>query len=267
MSFQRVITIWSASQDKVTGNKNDGITVRKGGQVIKFDIRVETPKEVLWCAYIMRPEPDGKIAAGVSNGNPAKQTFSSMQERLPPTIKMNIERAHAIWGHFGEDIIKWTAAALNMLIMRGMLKSCKPCAIAKAKQKNLNNKSEGAKADRFNGWVYHDIVSVKESNEDKKLGCKKVWHIFAEETVNFKQGIFFVSNSEPSSDMCAFMQHKKARGHPVAIIWQDNAGKNKQLITLAHSKDWKHGTTFENTARKTPQKKSYAELVVVVIAT
>jgi hypothetical protein len=37
---------------KMTGNKKDGITVEKGTQVIKFDIRVKTPKGVLWCAYI-----------------------------------------------------------------------------------------------------------------------------------------------------------------------------------------------------------------------
>ena len=37
---------------KVTGNKKDGITVEKGTRVIKFDIRVETPKGLLWCAYI-----------------------------------------------------------------------------------------------------------------------------------------------------------------------------------------------------------------------
>jgi hypothetical protein len=31
----------------VKANKKDGITVQKGGPVIKFDIRVETPKRVL----------------------------------------------------------------------------------------------------------------------------------------------------------------------------------------------------------------------------
>jgi hypothetical protein len=38
-----------------------------------------------------------------------------------------------------------------MLITKGALKTCKSCAIAKAKQKNLNSESEGAKADKFNG--------------------------------------------------------------------------------------------------------------------
>jgi hypothetical protein len=38
----------------VKANKKDGITAQKGGQVIKFDIRVQMPKGVLWCANIKR---------------------------------------------------------------------------------------------------------------------------------------------------------------------------------------------------------------------
>jgi len=41
---------------KVVGTKKDGLSVEKRGRVIKFDIRVKTPKGVLWCAYIQRPE-------------------------------------------------------------------------------------------------------------------------------------------------------------------------------------------------------------------
>jgi hypothetical protein len=67
--------------------------------------------------------------------------------------------------------------------------------------------------------------------------------------------------------MCAFMQQEKACGHPIKIIRQDNAGKNKKLVTLAHLQDWKLKTIFENTACKTPQQDSYAELAFMVIAT
>ena len=107
---------------------------------------------------------------------------------------------------------------------------------------------------------------MKESNEDKKLGCKTVWHITAKETGNFKRSTFFVYKSGMPNNMCAFMQQEKVHGHPIEIICQDNAGKNKKIITLAHSKDWKHDTVFENTACKTPQQNSYAELVFTVIA-
>jgi hypothetical protein len=144
---------------KVTGNKKDGLSVKKGRQVIKFDIRVETPKGVLWCAYIQRPESEGEVAAGMSEDK-SDQPNESMQE-LVPAIKMNIERAHAILGHASKGATRRTAAALGMLITRGTLKTCESCAIAKAKQKNMNNESEGEKADN---------ATVKESVNDKSLG-------------------------------------------------------------------------------------------------
>jgi len=93
-----------------------------------------------------------------------------------------------------------------------------------------------------------------------------VWHITAEETVNFKRSKFFVAKSDMPKDMCVFMQQEKSRGHPILIIRQDNASENKKLVMLAHSKEWKLETIFENTARKTPQQNSCAELAFTVIA-
>jgi hypothetical protein len=85
---------------------------------------------------------------------------------------MNIERAHVILGHLNEDTTQKTAAALNMQITREALKICEPCAVAKARQMNVNSKSKGSKAEKFNGRVYHNIVIMKECNDDKKLGRK-----------------------------------------------------------------------------------------------
>jgi hypothetical protein len=122
---------------------------------------------------------------------------------------------------------------------------------------NVNSKSKGNKAEKFNGHVYHDIIAIaKESDNDKKLGRKCVWHIIAEEMVNFKTSKFFVSKSKTSKYMCEYMVSENVQGHPIAIIRQDNAGENKKIVTLAHLKDWKHETIFENAARTTPQQKS-----------
>jgi hypothetical protein len=156
---------------------------------------------------------------------------------LKSAIKMNFERVHAILGHSNEDTTQKTAAALNMQITRGSLKMCKPCAVAKARQMNVNNKSKGSKAEKFNGHVYHDIAIVNKSNNDKKLGRKSVWHVIAEERVNFKTSKFFLSKSKMPKYMCEYMKSEKVQGHPIAIIRQDNAGKNKNLVTLAYSKD------------------------------
>jgi hypothetical protein len=76
--------------------------------------------------------------------------------------------------------------------------------------------------------VYHDITIVEESNNDKKLGCKSVWHVIAEERVNFKTSKFFVSKSKMPIYMCEYMESEKVQGHLIAIIRQDNAGENKK---------------------------------------
>ncbi len=61
------------------------------------------------------------------------------------------------------------------------------------------------------------------------------------------------------------MHSEMKRGHPILIICQDNAGENKKLIAMAHSKEWKLNTAFENTARKTPQQNSKEETGFTVV--
>ncbi len=81
-----------------------------------------------------------------SDNQPAKS-----KKGLKSAIKMDIKRAHAILGHSNEYTTHKTVAALNMQITRGALKTCVPFAVAKARQRNVNSKSKGSKADTFNG--------------------------------------------------------------------------------------------------------------------
>ncbi len=97
----------------VKANIKDGIAVQKGGQVIKFDIRVKMPKGVLWCAYIKRNEPKSEIAAESSDLISNYQLAES-KKGLKSAIKMNIQRVHAILGHSNEDTTQKIAAALSM---------------------------------------------------------------------------------------------------------------------------------------------------------
>jgi hypothetical protein len=86
----------------------------------------------------------------MSNNKITNEPNESVQEPKS-AIQMSIEQAHAILGHSCKDAAQRMAAALSMLITRGALKTCKSCAIAKARQNNLNNESKGAKADKYNG--------------------------------------------------------------------------------------------------------------------
>ena len=200
----------------------------------------------------------------MSNNKGDNQPNKSVQPNS--AIKMSSKQAHAILGHSSKGKTQQTAAALGILIARGALKTCESCAIAKAKKKNVNDVSKGEKSVKYNWRVYHDVATVKKSEEDKALGQKMVWHITADETVNFKRSKFFMAKSDMPKDMCVFMQQEMSPGHPILIIRQDNTGKNKKLVTLAHSQEWKLATTFENTARKTPQQNSLTENAFTAIA-
>ncbi len=133
-------------------------------------------------------------------------------------------------GHANEDATQKMAAVLNMLITRSGLKTCESCAIAKAKQMNVNNQSKGEKAQVFHGWMFHDIAIVKEDNNQKKLCQKSVWHICVDKLIGFKRSNFFVYKNEMPEYMCELMQREIRWGYPIQIIQQDNVGENKTLV-------------------------------------
>jgi hypothetical protein len=108
------------------------------------------PKGVLWCAYIKRKQPaESKILAESSNFKSDDQP-AEREKGLKSAVKMNIKRVHAILGHSNEDTPGKTVAALNMQITRNALKTCEPCAVAKARQRNVNSKTKGSKTETFN---------------------------------------------------------------------------------------------------------------------
>ena len=198
----------------IKGSKKNGITASKGNCNIKFDIQVEMPKGVLWCTFIKRHDPEYEVATEandvVSTNPPVRD-----EKEIKSILKLNIVQAHAILGHSNENTTRKTAGALDIQITRGSLKTCEPCAVVKAKQMNVNSKSKGTKADKFNGRVYHDIATVKETDNDKKLGCKSVWHVCIEETVLFKVSKFFVRKGNMTANMCEYMESEKVQGHPI----------------------------------------------------
>jgi hypothetical protein len=107
---------------KMTANSKEGITLEQNGRVIKFDMRVETPKGVLWCAYIKRNDSDGEVAAGSSDNRLDTKPVEKSEKVLEPVLKMHIRRAQAILGQASKDATQKMAVVLNMLTTCGGLK-------------------------------------------------------------------------------------------------------------------------------------------------
>jgi hypothetical protein len=101
------------------------IWLTKQDTTIMFDIIIPTPEGMVFAAYFNRHEELANV--NVNAAGPA--------EAAPVT--MNIDQAHAKFGHANEEDTRKTAKELGIVITRGTLRPCEVCTVAKAKQKNV----------------------------------------------------------------------------------------------------------------------------------
>jgi hypothetical protein len=66
--------------------------------------------------------------------------------------------------------------------------------------------------------------------------------------------------------MCQRIQAQTARGYPVLIMRQDNAGENKKFEKRLQSTDWKPPVKMEYTAANTPQQNALVEVKLTYLA-
>ncbi len=66
--------------------------------------------------------------------------------------------------------------------------------------------------------------------------------------------------------MCQRIQAQTARGYPVLIMRQDNAGENKTLEKILQSADWKLLVKMEYTAANPPQQNGLVEVKFTYLA-
>jgi hypothetical protein len=131
---------------------------------------------------------------------------------------------------------KWPVI-YHWTITRGPIGVCESCANAKTRQKNKTKILTGEKATVIKGRWFHDSSTPKLHKGEK--GSSKIWDL----TVDELTGIPFTGISKKKNEfiesMCQHIQAQAARGHPVLIMRQDNAGENKKLEKRFHSADWK----------------------------
>lgn len=104
---------------KLTGDE-ELLEITKGENKLVFDIRVQTPRGVLFALYLKRDVTDKYCSAVTDAG-----------------IVMLVAEAHAKLGHVGIECTRKTAKALKWTLMRRGWTACPGCALAKAKQEKL----------------------------------------------------------------------------------------------------------------------------------
>ena len=111
----------------------NGIKLRKDNVEIVFDIVIKTNKGVLFCTRLDRINYEN-MEIGSAAINRLRNDEGVM--------KMNINKAHQLFGHMDERKTRDIAAQLDIEVTRGSFQPCESCAKAKAKQKNVPKKSE-----------------------------------------------------------------------------------------------------------------------------
>ena len=224
------------------GNKTC-IWLEKDGMTLKFDIRITTPRGMVFCIYLRR---------------------TSKGEMSAAAIKMGIKKAHDQLGHADEDRTRAMAKYLGWDITRGTLGPCLSCAVGKAKRKNLHD-SESRKATTPGERLYLDIATIKEKAGMPKVGKPHMRIIVDEATAKYFLHFFKKKNEmiEPTCEL--FHQWQEEDKKKIKYLRMDGAGENKKLAKRLRSVDWKINPSIEYTARDTPQQNHLAEIGLTVL--
>jgi hypothetical protein len=134
------------------------LVLTKGSQKVVFDIVISTAaKGMLLGIYFRR---DGEIASAMTESKPQKVT---------------VNEAHNKLGHSDEATSKRkTAKELGVESVRGTMKPCVACTVAKAKQKNVPKTSDTEKGTKEDRRVFLDILTIK-SMKDRTNVTKPNW--------------------------------------------------------------------------------------------
>jgi hypothetical protein len=101
------------------GGNADAIWLSKGDIEIKFDIKIPTPKGVLYAMYHQR---NTEIAAPTTTTpNAAAATVGAV---IPTPKRMSVKKAHDMLGHVNEKAVQKTVTALGWELTRGTLGVC-----------------------------------------------------------------------------------------------------------------------------------------------
>jgi hypothetical protein len=151
---------------EMKGNK-DFLVMERNNQKIKFDIKVTTATGVVYCMYLQRDEEIANAA-----------------------VEYSINQAHERLGHLHEDATRATAIVLGIKLKRGIMKPCRSCTVAKAKQKNLNNVSKHKKCNTPGERMFLDLASFKPPKKGLVIP-KPNRRLMVDECSNFKITHFF----------------------------------------------------------------------------
>jgi hypothetical protein len=158
----------------ILGGNADAIWLTKGDIEIKFDIKIPTPKGVL---YAMYHERKAEVVAA-----PMTTTATTANADIihTPPKRTTVKKAHDMLGHINEKSVLKTALSLGWDLTRGTLGVCEPCTEAKARQKNLPRHPEAPPSMKDDSRIYLDIATIRKTKKGPKV-YQGNWRIMVDE--------------------------------------------------------------------------------------
>lgn len=171
--------------------------------------------------------------------------------------KMNLNKAHEVFGHMGEANTRRNCEHLGIKLKKVAFKPCKDCAIGKAKQKNVPKISQGKKSIKLNDRVMIDITTIKKPKKGNVATVNQGnWRMIVDEYSKKKTSHFFKKKCDMVKSTCDQFNRWKNEGKAVEIVRCDNAGENYSLEKMCNGNEYNLNIKFEFTARNTPQQNS-----------
>lgn len=126
----------------LSGN-NDCIKLKKGNQELVFDVKVETPKGVLYCIKMKRDAAAETITVNIEK---KKKNVGK------PT--MSLAKVCKIMGHINNEMMKKVFKYLNIKITKETATTCNSCAVAKMKRRELKREKNNNKTTALYQQMY-----------------------------------------------------------------------------------------------------------------
>ena len=117
---------WAFNNDK------DRLSTSKGNQSLMFYIKLTNSRGALYYMYLKILDVVETSTSGIDGRSNA----------VPRKMKINIKKSHEMFGHSNEDCTNAKAKVIGYEIVRGSMKPCESCGIAKERQKNVPQVSD-----------------------------------------------------------------------------------------------------------------------------
>jgi hypothetical protein len=135
-------------------NEGENISLTKGSASITFDSIIKSL--------------DGTVS-GIEMVSLESPSAYIAQNKTDSSKSIDVNKFHEMIGHCGVNCLNKTAQ-VHVLKLKGDFKVCEDCAVAKARQKNLNKDWKGG-SQAPEERVYLDISSIR----DESYGSSRFW--------------------------------------------------------------------------------------------